>query len=137
MRVSRSELERQRYLEQQRIDQDAASLAGDLRAARNELKATTEELKAATEQMKAAKEQLKDRASLDRQAAYGEGQEKGKVLGRIQLLQQLLKQLETPSAELERLSAEGLLALEDSLKRKLTGQQEANGTAPADKPSPG
>jgi hypothetical protein len=38
VRISQSEIERQRYLEQQRIDRDAASLRADVVAAREELR---------------------------------------------------------------------------------------------------
>jgi predicted transposase/invertase (TIGR01784 family) len=99
VRISQSEIERQRYLEQQRIDRDAASLAADARMAR--------------------------------QLGFDEGVAKGEVIGRIRLLQRLLKQPETASAELHQLPLEDLRQREAALEGELSGPKSANGAPPA------
>jgi flagellar biosynthesis/type III secretory pathway protein FliH len=107
--ISQTELERQRYLERQRVERDAASLAADARVARQE--------------------------GFDegRGKGFDEGREKGQRIGRIQLLQQLLAQPETSSEELGRLPEPDLLQLEESLKRQLSSPKQANGLTPSDK----
>lgn len=93
MKISQSELERQRYLERQRAEQDAASFAAEGRTAK----------------------------------------EKGKAIGRVQLLQQLLEQPETSSDELDQLSQMELVEMEDSLKQQLNARKQTNGTPPSNK----
>jgi predicted transposase/invertase (TIGR01784 family) len=104
MRISQSERERQWALERQRAERDAASAAEDARMAR--------------------------------QDGYKEGREEGLEeglrIGRIQMLQQLLHQPETPRAELSALSDAQLEQLEESLKRQLSGSQDANGASSSD-----
>jgi len=109
MKISQNELERQRFLERQRAERDAASLAADARVARQ--------------------------VGFDEgfEKGFDEGFEKGQIIARIHLWQQLLKQPETSNKELGRLLKDDLLQLEDSLKRQLGGQKESNGTAPTEK----
>ena len=59
---------------------------------------------------------------------HEKGIEKGKVIGRIQLLQQLLKQPETSSNELNGLVEEELVQREELLKRQLSGPEAGNGS---------
>jgi predicted transposase/invertase (TIGR01784 family) len=97
VRISQDELERQRYLEQQRIERDAASLAEHARVARQV------------------------------------GLEKGELIGRIRLLQQLLGLPETSRAELDRLPEEDLEQMAESLQHQHRGPKPANGSPPAEK----
>ena len=109
MRVSQTELERQRYLERQRAERDAASLAEDARVAHQE--------------------------GFDEgwKKGFDEGIEKGKRIGRIQVWQQFLQQAEVSSEELNRRSEEELLQMEESLERQFSEKKGANGTPSADK----
>ncbi len=100
VKISQSELERQRYLERQRAERDAATFAAALKRAQEGLKTATE---------------------------------KGKVLGRIQVLQQFLNPSEPSSEELDELPLETLVQLEDSLKQQLSAKKQANGTPPSDR----
>jgi predicted transposase/invertase (TIGR01784 family) len=75
---------------------------------------------------------LAEDARVARQVGFDEGLEKGQQIGRIHLLQQLLSQPETASAELKRLAEEDLIQLEESLKRQLSTLKRANGTPPTD-----
>jgi hypothetical protein len=59
-----------------------------------------------------------------------EGVEKGRRIGSIQLLQQLLQQPETSSAELNRLPEQELVQMEAALKQQLTAKKQANGPTP-------
>jgi hypothetical protein len=68
-----------------------------------------------------------------RQIGREEGFERGKQIGRIQLLQQQLEQPETSDAELSRLPELDLEQLEESLMRQLQGKKHANGAPPTDK----
>jgi predicted transposase/invertase (TIGR01784 family) len=117
MRISQDELERQRYLERQRAERDAANLAAEARVAREELLAAQQEARAARQEAQAAQQEARA----------------GRQAGRIQLLQQLLGLPETASAELGRLSDEDFAQLEESLKRQLRDKKDANGTPPTDK----
>src|SRR5262249_31199510 len=103
------ELERQRALERKRAQFDAASLAAD--------------------------------AKMARQLGFDEGREqgieKGKLIGRIQLLQQFLGQPETPNQDLDRQPEQDLLRMEESLKTQLASKKQANGPPPTDKPNQG
>jgi hypothetical protein len=83
-----------------------------------------EELKLAQENAKAAQENAR--------TAQERGIEQGKTIGRIQLLQQLLAQPETPSEELGRLSQDALVQMAESLQRQFSSRKQANGTPPAD-----
>jgi hypothetical protein len=136
MKVSQSELERQRYLEWQRIEQDAASLAEDVRVAKEEAQAAKEEARAAQENLRAAQEKARGaeekarEAEANAQVTRRTRLEKGKVIGRIQLLQQLLDQPETSGEELDQLLEADLLQREDALKRQLSSKKKANGTPP-------
>jgi predicted transposase/invertase (TIGR01784 family) len=114
VKISQTELERQRYLESKRAEQFAASLAADARVAR-------EDLRAAQEKARVAKEEGRQ-----------EGVEKGKAIGRIQLMQQLLAQPETSAAELDLLPEQDLVRLEEALKSQLSRKTQANGTPPTD-----
>jgi predicted transposase/invertase (TIGR01784 family) len=128
MQLSQNELERQRFLERQRAQRDAASLAADARTARE----TAEVARKAAEASREAAEASREAAEVARQAAEV-ARRKGPVVGRIGLLQQLLQQPETPVEELYRLPDEQLSQLEQSLRQQLSGKKDANGTAPADK----
>jgi len=64
---------------------------------------------------------------------FEKGFEVGQIVARIHLLQQLLKQPETPFKEMGRLEEDDLLELEDSLKRQISGTYFFNGTAPTEK----
>jgi predicted transposase/invertase (TIGR01784 family) len=144
VKISQSELERQRYLERQRAERDAANIVEtarvaleELRAAQENAKAAQEELRAAWESAKAAQESAKvaqEGAEAERQLGFhegrGRGTEEGIRIGRIQVLQQLLGLPEAPREELAQLSEQSLGQLEDSLKRQLGGPKPANGTAP-------
>jgi predicted transposase/invertase (TIGR01784 family) len=129
MKISQSELERQRYLERQRAEQDAASWAEDMRVAQEDLRVAKEKARVAEENARAAQEN----AQVARRMGFVEGIEKGKVIGRIQLLQQLLQLPETSGAELDQLAEADLLRLEDSLQQQLSSKRQANGTSPTDK----
>jgi predicted transposase/invertase (TIGR01784 family) len=122
MKISQDELERQRALEWQRIQNDAAALAADARRARENLRLAQEELRVTQEQVRAAREQA--------QTAEQVGIEKGQRLGRIQLLQQMLRQPEMSREELSRLSDPELVQMEELLKRQFSGPRPANGTPP-------
>jgi len=113
MRISQSELERQRYLERQRAEQDAASLAEDARVAH----------------------QVGFDEGLEQGIEKGieQGIEKGIQIGRIKLLQQLLEQPETSNEELSRLPEQQLGQLEESLKQQLRGKRLPNGPPPPDR----
>jgi predicted transposase/invertase (TIGR01784 family) len=104
VKISQSELEHQRYLEQQRIERDAANIVAAARVAEENAR-----------------------------TARKVGLDQGKVIGRIQLLQQLLAQPETASDELEQLSEQALEQLEESLKRQLSAPKPANGSSPTEK----
>jgi hypothetical protein len=73
-----------------------------------------------------------------RQVGFDEGHEKGieegALIGRIQLLQQLLVQPETSREELNRLPEQQLTQMEESLKRQLSSKKQANGTPPTAQP---
>lgn len=77
----------------------------------------------------------RDAASLleHAQLALQKGFEKGVLIGRIRLSQQLLHQPETSKEELLRLDVEDLMRLEEELTRQLTGKKEVNGSIPTDK----
>ncbi len=115
VKISQSELERQRYLERQRVERDAISLAAAYKRGEERLRAAEEELRAAQEKARLA-------------------QEKGIVIGRIQLLQRFLGQPETSSADLGQLPVENLLQREDSLKQQLSSKKQVNGAGPTDRP---
>jgi hypothetical protein len=100
VKISQSELERQRYLERQRAERDAANQAAAFKRVQEEARTA---------------------------------KEKGKAIGRIQMLQQFLQQPEPSSEELDQLSQEDLVQLEDSLKRQLSDRKAVNGTTPPDK----
>ena len=104
MRLSEHELERQRYRDRLRALSEAASLAQGGRI-------------------------LEKRG---REEGIEIGREAGELVGRIQLLQRLLQQTETPKEELYRQPEEELLRLEESLTRQLGGKKESNGTPPAE-----
>jgi predicted transposase/invertase (TIGR01784 family) len=69
-----------------------------------------------------------------RQIGFQEGFEKGQLVSRVRLLQQLLEQSEASLEELARLPVEDLEHLEESLKSQLGRKKETNGTASLDKP---
>jgi hypothetical protein len=56
------------------------------------------------------------------------GIEKGRLIGRIQLLQELLELPEKPTNQLAYLSREQLAQLQESLYRQLNEKNLANGT---------
>jgi predicted transposase/invertase (TIGR01784 family) len=142
VRISQTELERHRYLERQRADRDAASLAADARVAQEEARVAQENLKSAQEEVRLVQENLKS-AQEEARLAQEEArlaqekarlaQEKGQRIGRIQLLQQILNQPETAIEELATLPQADLIELEESLKRQLSVRKQTNGTPPADK----
>jgi predicted transposase/invertase (TIGR01784 family) len=117
VRISQDDIEHQRFLERERVRQDAESLAADARVAQEELRAAQEELRAAQESLRAAQEK----------ARRAEG------VGRIHVLQQMLEHPETPSDELHRLPEENLLQIEDALRRELNATKATNGGT-ADEP---
>jgi predicted transposase/invertase (TIGR01784 family) len=143
VRISQNELERQRYLEQQRIDRDAASLRADVRMAQEQLRAAQEGARVAQEGARVAQEEARVAqeearvAQEEARVAQEEAEEKARVaqevgirVGRIQAFQQLLGLPETSRADLGQLSEEGLVQLEESLKRQLSARRPANGTPP-------
>jgi predicted transposase/invertase (TIGR01784 family) len=133
-----------------------------LQAAREELQAAREELQAAREELQAEQEQARAAQAAARtaqeaaartaqeaaartaqeaaraaqeaaRAAQEAGLEKGKRIGRIQLLQQLLQQPETSSEQLNQRTEEDLAQLEQSLQHQLAARRQANGPPPTDK----
>jgi hypothetical protein len=137
VRISQSEIERQRYLEQQRIDRDAASLRADVVAAREELRVG---LEAAAERVRAKEEEARlsqEAAHAAQEAAHAaqeaarRKEEVGIRIGRIQAFQQLLGLPEASRADLGQLAEAELVKLEESLRRQLTGQQRGNDSPPA------
>jgi predicted transposase/invertase (TIGR01784 family) len=101
VKISQNEVEHQRYLEQQRIERDAASLAAEARLAERR--------------------------------GFEAGAEKGEVIGRIRLLQRLLGQSQTASAELHRLPLPDLVQQEEALDREFSSSKAANGSASPEK----
>jgi predicted transposase/invertase (TIGR01784 family) len=77
----------------------------------------------------------RDAANLVAEARVAEqrGVEKGEVIGRIRLLQRLLGQSQTASAELRRQPLEDLLQEAAALERQHSGPNPANGSPPAEK----
>jgi hypothetical protein len=98
-------VERNHYQERQRAERDAANLAAESRMAR--------------------------------QRGFDEGREKGiekgEVIGRIRLLQQLLGHPPTASAELDRLPLPELVQQEETLARQFSSSRPANGSATTEK----
>jgi hypothetical protein len=93
--------------------------------AQEQLRAAQEGARAAEEAARAAEEAAKEKARV--------AQEVGIRIGRIQAFQQLLGLPETSRADLSQLSEDGLVQLEESLKRQLSAPKQANGTPPTDK----
>lgn len=118
MKISQDELEQHRAAERWRAERDAASLAAEAKLGREAL----ENLRLAQENLRLAQEV--------RQKAFDEGIEKGQLLGRIRLLQQLLQLPETSREELNRLPEQDLVQLEESLKQQLAARRPGNGTPP-------
>jgi predicted transposase/invertase (TIGR01784 family) len=139
MKVSQDEIERHRAAERLKGERDAASLAADARVALEERSKAEERARLALEEARLAQEGARLAQEGARQAQEGakvarqQALDKGQRIGRIQLLQQLLAQPETSSAELDQLPDEDLGQLEESLKRQLNGKRTANGSPPADK----
>jgi len=136
--MNESQDKRRGFLIWQQIAQDPVARAEGIRMAKEEIRAAEEEARAThvklLEELEALQEERKA-AQEDARAAEENirlVREKGKRSGRIQLLQQLLEQVETPSEELGRWSEGKLVQLEDSLKRKLDAPGEANGTPTQD-----
>jgi hypothetical protein len=102
MKASQDEIERARALSREMAERDAKNLVAELRFWQEEFRSVEANLK------------------------------KGQRIGRIQLLQQLLQQPETPGEELERLAEQDLLQMEDSLRRQLSPPKAANGTPPTE-----
>jgi len=82
-----------------------------------------------------AAERLKgERDAADRLAtAIFLAEQKGELIGRIRLLQELLQQPETSREELSRRPESDLVQLEASLQAQLRARKAANGTPPPDK----
>jgi predicted transposase/invertase (TIGR01784 family) len=123
MKLSQEELERQRARDRLWVQRDAADLIATAKAAQQEAEAAQQEAKAAQQEAKAA-----------RQEGIEIGIDKGVLIGSIQTLQRLLKQPQTPRAELSQLSEEQLVQREESLNQQLNGPKGANGTPPANQP---
>jgi predicted transposase/invertase (TIGR01784 family) len=119
VRISQNELERQRALDREMAQRDAASLEYAYREMREEARVAREAARAAEEAARAAED--KARAA----------REVGLRLGRIQAYQQLLGLPQTPSDELAQLAEEESVRLEESLRSQLTGRTQANGAPPA------
>jgi predicted transposase/invertase (TIGR01784 family) len=151
--ISQNERERQWALERQRAERDAANILEtaqvaqeqlkrgledlrgtleELRGVREELRGVREEAKLAQEEAKLAQEEAK-LAQEEAKLAQEEGFEKGKHIGRIQLLQQLLQQATTPSEELAQLPDKDLSRLAEALTRQISGNKQDNGPPPTDK----
>jgi hypothetical protein len=116
MKISQEELERHRAAERLRAQRDAASLAEDVRVAHQVGFDEGYEIGFEKGIQKAIEEAI--------WKAIG----KGEVIGRIQLLQQLLKQPETSSTELKGLPEEELVQREEILKRQLSALKAGKGT---------
>ena len=147
VRISQNELERQRYLERQRAERDAASLVADARDAKEELRAGQENAREevrvarenAREEVRVAQENAREELRIAQENAREEAREEARValqkgirIGRIQLLQHQLNQPETSHEDLNRLPEPALVQLEESLKLQLSASKQANGTPPAD-----
>jgi predicted transposase/invertase (TIGR01784 family) len=145
MRVSRDEMERQRAMERQKMENDAAALVADARRAHERLLAAEEKLRVKEEQARIAEEQARtaqeqartaqeqartaqEQARAAEQAAF----EKGERIGRIQLLRQLLRLPEMSREELNRVPEPELVQMEELMKRQLSGPKPPNGTPPSD-----
>jgi hypothetical protein len=128
VRISQSEIERQRMKEQQRIDRHAATLTAAFRRAEEKARVAEEALGKARAAQQAAEEKARD---AEEKARAAEGAIR---IGRIQAFQQLLGLPETSRADLGQLPEERLVQLEDSLKRQLGAPRPANGTPPAGPP---
>jgi predicted transposase/invertase (TIGR01784 family) len=124
VKISQSELERQRYLERQRAERDAANLAAEARVAR--------QVGFEEGREKGFDEGRGKGFDEGRTKGFDEGVAKGEVIGRIRLLQRLLAQPETAAAELQRLPLPELQQREAALERQFRGPTPANGSPPAE-----
>jgi hypothetical protein len=135
MKPTPDELKRQRDRDRLHAQRDATSLIEMAQVRQEKLEAAEKKLQAAEEEVKRAQDQAKlaqDQAKLAQDQAR-EGRERARLAGRIQILQQLLRQPDTPEEELLCLPGEDLLRLEEELNRQVNQRQQGNGP-PTDRP---
>jgi hypothetical protein len=117
------------------VQERARAQEEELRAVQERARTQEEKVRAREEELRAIQERTrvaKEQAKLARQVGYDEGVAKAseinKLIIRIQLLQQLLKQPDTSSDDLGRMAEANLRQLEDSLKQQLSVPKGANGS---------
>jgi predicted transposase/invertase (TIGR01784 family) len=113
MKISQDEIERHRAAERLKGERDAAD-------------------RLATAKLVSRQEGIGEGIQIGREQGVAQGIEKGTWIGRIQLLQELLRQAVMSNEELTLLTDEALLLLEESLQRQLGGKQNGNGASPAE-----
>jgi predicted transposase/invertase (TIGR01784 family) len=121
MRISEDEIERQYAKDREQARRDHLSLVASARLRQEKIEAQEKELEGQKKELEA-----KD---LEIEAARKEAQEaqrKGQLVGQVLLLQLLLKQPQTPEAELLRLPKDDLQRLVETLG----GQLQSNGAPP-------